>query len=79
MDFDTHAAVKRLAQTGLTEAQAEALVDALRALSQGQRADLATKSDLRMEIASLRAELLKWMFGIAVAQIVLIVTLVKLL
>jgi uncharacterized small protein (DUF1192 family) len=34
---------------------------------------------LRNEIANLKAELMKWMFGIAGAQVVLIVTLVKLL
>lgn len=36
---------------------------------------LATKQDL----AELRAELIKWMFGVAAGQIALIVTLLKLI
>ncbi|MBA2408568.1 MAG: hypothetical protein H0V62_01910 [Gammaproteobacteria bacterium] len=57
MDFDSHAAIKRLSQAGLTEAQAEALIDALRGLSASGRGELATKADLKSEIAALRADL----------------------
>lgn len=83
MDFDSHAAVKRLAQTGLTEAQAEALVEALRALARSQREDLATRKDLDHAVAELRNEikhlatkaelgavenhLIRWMIGIGFA------------
>lgn len=55
--FDTHAAVKRLTEAGMAEAQAEALI---RAITEAQaRAELATRSDLR----ELEMRLIKW--GIA--------------
>ena len=50
------------------------------------RLEAATKADIsrleavmQADIASVKAEILKWMFGVAMGQIVLIVTLLKLL
>ena len=54
--FDTHRYVKRLTENGFTEKQAETLADEQVALL---NANLATKADL----AALKAELIKWMFG----------------
>ena len=39
---------------------------------------LVTKADLDVKIAELKTELVKWMLGIAAAQVAFLVTLVKL-
>ena len=70
--FDTHRFVKRLTDCGFTEQQAETLADEHVALL---NANLATKTD----IAEVKADLLKWMIGLLIAQGGLIVALVKLL
>ena len=70
--FDTHRFVKRLTDCGFTEQQAETLADEHVTLL---NANLATKLDL----AELRADLLKWMIGLLIAQGGLIVALVKFL
>ena len=54
--FDTHRYVKRLTENGFTEKQAETLAEEQAALLNG---NLATKADL----AALKADLIKWMFG----------------
>ena len=81
--FDTHRFVKRLTESGFTERQAETLAEEHVALL---NANLATKADiakveagLKADIASVKADLLKWMFGALIAQGGLIVALVKLL
>ena len=67
--FDTHRFVKRLTDTGFTEAQAEVLADEqVRLLND----NLATKQHL----AELKGELLKWMIGAMIAQTGVIVGLV---
>ena len=70
--FDTHRFVKRLTESGFTEKQAETLADEHVALL---NSNLATKADL----ASVKADLLKWLIGALIAQGGLIVALVKLL
>lgn len=82
--FDTHATVKSLLHAGMSEAQAEALVAALRQIGESQTATLATKTDiadLRGEMKDLRGEmkdteirLVKWMIGIAFATTALNLT-----
>ncbi len=74
--FDTHGFVKHLTQRGFTEEQAEALAEEQAKLLKG---NLASKSDLEIGLANLKVELLKWIFGGLVAQVGVIVTLVKLL
>ena len=39
---------------------------------------LVTKADLDLKIAELKTELVKWMLGIAAAQVAFLVTLIKL-
>lgn len=74
--FDTHAAVKRLSDAGLDQAEAEAITDTLReAVSEG----VATKADLRAEIAALESRLTWRMVALAVAQAGIVVALIKLL
>ena len=70
--FDIHRFVKRLTDSGFTGKQAEALAGEYVALLNG---NLATKAD----IAALKADLLKWMFGAMIVQGGLIIALVKLL
>jgi len=45
VSFDTHKFIRKLRESGMSDAQAEAVADAFRE-AQGE-ADLATKSDLR--------------------------------
>jgi len=75
--FDTHRFVKRLTQTGFTEAQAEALADEQVALL---NANLATKrdllefrGDLELRLAKIKADMLvlKWMVGLVIVVQVL--------
>ncbi|HEX3954379.1 MAG TPA: hypothetical protein VHW90_12445 [Stellaceae bacterium] len=78
--------VKRLSAAGFTDAQAEALTDALREAQQIDLSDVATKSDLhreisdvRREMAEMKAELIKRVIGVGFAQIATIVAVLKLL
>ena len=65
MAFDTHAHVKRLVGAGMSESQAEAIIDALRQTAElpdighlATKADLQiTKAELQSAIAEVRAEL----------------------
>jgi len=80
--FDTHEFVKRLRDSGFTETQAEALSIAQKeSLAQTLDSHLATDiTDLRRDMAEMKYDLLKWVVGIALAQIGLLVgILVKLL
>ena len=100
--LDTHQTVKDLTAAGFTDAQAEALTQALRHVQQIDLSDLATKTDLTKEIAAVRAEMatkadlailraeletkmaelkadiLRWVFGISVAQAATIIAILKL-
>ncbi len=59
--FDTHRFVKRLTETGFTEAQAEALADEQVTLLNGNLATkqnlLETKGDLERQLAELKGDL----------------------
>ena len=64
--FDTHAFVKRLTASGLSEQQAEAIAEAQKeSLGQALDTTLATKSDIQRIEADVM--LLKWMTGTALA------------
>jgi hypothetical protein len=75
--FDTLKYVERLKAAGVPDEQAKAEVDALaEALSETTAIrELATKSDWE----SLKADLVKWMAGLLLAQAAVVATLVKLL
>jgi hypothetical protein len=69
--FDTLKFVETLRSSGLPEEQAKAMA---RAFSEAhETADLATKTDLQLAIAELRADLIKWVVGLALAQMALLV------
>ena len=68
--FDRHRFVERLTGSGFTEKQAETLAEGHVALL---NANLATKADM----ATVKADLRKWMLGAMIAQGGLVVALVK--
>ena len=90
--LDTHQTVKELTAAGFTNAQAEALTQALRQVHQIDLSDLATKADLaalrsemklefaevRREMAEMKTELIKWVLGIGFAQVATILAVLKL-
>jgi hypothetical protein len=73
INFDTLKFADRLKEAGIdaqqAEAQARALAEALGS------SDLATKADL----SDLKADLIKWIAGLLIAQAALVAALVKLL
>ena len=85
IQFDTHKFVKHLTENGFTEQQAEVLAEEQVSLL---NSNLATKADILVlkadiegvkgYIEAVRADLLKWMFGMMLAGIGLVVTLIKL-
>jgi hypothetical protein len=82
--FDTHKFIRKLRLAGFEESQAEAVSEAF-SEAQGE-SDLATKRDIeelrlntRLDIETLKADLIKWIAGLLLAQAALVATLVKLL
>jgi ribosomal protein L29 len=72
--FDTHAYIKKMKAVGFTEEQAEVQAETVADLINER---LVTKADLDLRIAELKTELVKWMMGIALGQVALLVTLLK--
>ncbi len=84
--FDTLAYAKRLRDAGVPEPQAEAQAAALAEALKSSAGELATKADLkelelRLEtrLETMKADLLKWVIGLFIAQVGLFAALVKLL
>lgn len=82
--FDTHRYVKTLTAVGFDESQAEAMAQAqsdfTKQLEASNLKELATKSDvqrLELKIAELKAETIKWMFGVATGQAMFIIAILK--
>ncbi len=81
--LDTHELVKDLKAAGFNDDQAEAVT---RAVAKGRDIDLsspATKADLanfatKTDLAELKADLIKWVAGIAFAKIATIIAILKL-
>ncbi len=69
--FDTLKFVETLEEAGVPEAQAKAMARAFSAAHES--AELATKNDLKLAISELRADLIKWVVGLALAQMALLV------
>lgn len=72
--FDTLEFVEELKAAGFDDAQAKGMVGALKRVQESQLKDLATKRD----IAELKAETIKWMFGVATGQAMFIIAILKL-
>jgi len=78
--FDTHKVVNTLKAAGFTNEQAEAVTEVVRDAQSLDMAQLATKADLQMGLAEMRAEILKtkaeilkWMVGTIGIQTVVII------
>jgi hypothetical protein len=81
--LDTHELVKDLKAAGFNDDQAEAVTRALTKARDIDLSNLATKADqanfaTKTDLAELKADLIKWVVGIAFAQIATIVAIVKL-
>ena len=81
--LDTHELVKDLKAAGFNDDQAEAVTRALTKARDIDLSNLATKADqanfsTKADLAELKAELIKWVVGIAFAQIATIVAILKL-
>jgi hypothetical protein len=84
--MDTYKIVKRLREAGFTDVQAETVTEVLR---EGRDADLSKvatkadltslKSELKAELAEVKADLFKWSLPLLLGQAALIAALVKLL
>ena len=74
--FDTHRLVKRLTQAGMDERLAEVLAEEQASLLNG---NLVTKVELQRALAEVKADLIRWMVGMMMAQAALIIALIKLL
>lgn len=80
--FDTHQFVKTLMDKGFSQGQAEALATAQAAVldkNLATKRDIAElRSEMKVEIEKIKADLLKWMIGAMIAQSAVIVALVRL-
>ena len=74
--FDTYAAAKTLREAGFDDRQAEAAVAVVHDAVTG---GVATKADLAVAVADLKADMLKVAIGLVIANVTLTVALVKLL
>ncbi|MBF0262662.1 MAG: DUF1640 domain-containing protein [Magnetococcales bacterium] len=82
--FDTMTYAKRFKAAGFTESQAEEVVTALREVRDARLDELATKGDIKeakaemeAKIADAKAEIIKWMFGVAAGQAAFVITILK--
>lgn len=78
LSFDTLQFVQRLKQSGMEEAQAEAVARAVREIQVTESPELATKNDiarLEVKIAETRADLVKWVVSVGVLQTAIIAAL----
>ena len=85
--FDTHLFVRKLRETGITEPQAEVIIDVVR--DAVASSEIVSKNDLevvklelkrdietvRKEIAETKAELIRWVIGAGFLQTALIAAL----
>lgn len=71
--FDTHTIVKELVASGTPEKQAEVFV--ARFITREETETSATKNDLQVAVAELKADIFKWVISILLAMIVLIIPL----
>lgn len=79
--FDTHKFIRKLTASGLPPEQAEAISEAFQdAQNEGQPVTRDYfDARLKAEIETAKADLIKWMAGLLLAQAAVVATLVKLL
>ena len=80
LTFDTHAFIKRLIAAGMPEPQAETVTALVKEAQDASCGDLVSKadimalrSDIRVELADTKAEIMKWTIGLALAQVGLLI------
>lgn len=61
--LDTHEMVKELKAAGFSDEQAEAVTRLMRRTQDVDVSHLATKAELKAELAETKADIIKWMFG----------------
>jgi hypothetical protein len=79
--LDTNERIKSRTAAGFTDAQAEALTAAVMEAVDIDLSNIATKTNaanVRREMADMKAELVKWVVGVAFAQVATILAVLKL-
>ena len=71
--FDTLKFVEKLEKAGVPREQAKAEAEALAEVLDAGTQELATKKDMLIALGDLRADLMKWVIGLALAQVGLLV------
>ena len=75
--FDTLKFVEQLKADGMPEAQARAMSEALKEAQ--AEVDYATREDVYRIVSEAKWDVLKWMVGMAIAQLLVVGVIVKLL
>ena len=75
--FDTLKFVNTLKEAGFQEKQAEAVSNAIK--ESFKESDLVTNQHLSLELERTKADMIKWIAGLLLAQAAIIATLVKIL
>lgn len=73
--FDTLRYFEKLKEAGFTEAQAKVQTEVIKSFVESSEQGLATKRDIqevRLEMQAVKFDLLKWMIGLAFAQMALV-------
>ena len=65
LTFDTLKFAEKLIAAGVLEAQAKAAASALSAVLESNLKDIVTKKHLGYKLAELKADLIKWVLGLA--------------
>ena len=71
--FDTLKFVEKLEKAGVPREQAKAEAEALAEVLDTGAQERVTKKDLLLALADLKADLMKWVIGLALAQVGLLV------
>ncbi|MDP3511434.1 MAG: hypothetical protein Q8S20_01685 [Sulfuritalea sp.] len=71
--FDTLKFVEKLEKAGIPREQAKAEAEALAEVLDNGAQELVTKKDMLIALGDLRADIMKWVIGLALAQVGLLV------
>lgn len=72
--LDTHNFISRLIAAGLAEKEAEAIVEGIKEIN---FENVASKGDVRLAIAELKADFFKWLVPLLIGQIAVFAAVVK--
>ncbi len=77
--FDSLSSVKRLREKGVfTQEQAELIASEIKVSSEVDISHLATKEELKVALAEMKTDIIKWVVGMGFAQMAMVLTLLKL-